>query len=356
MPNSEKEKTRKYRSRLYPKKTLKEALQIAKSIQDNNAGEPYNKIDVSKSVQLTPGSKKFKALLATSTSHGLTTGSYRAEYISLTGLGRSIVAPLSDKERNEAVLRALERNNFFKVFFEKFNQNKLPRDDLLENTLIREFKIPSDEVKECLDILKENMNDWGMLQEVGDDYWLRLDRLRSSEGITVEESTEVSSTDSETDIVLGPSPTQSEPADTQIIEPTVFISHSKNKTIREQIETILDFGQFKKVIAVKEETTSIPIPEKVFGLMRKCNCAIINVSADEQEKNSDGSYRVNPNVLIEIGAAFLAYNRKVILLWDKRVPVPSNLQGLYRCEYEGDELTFSAAMKLQKAFVDFRTK
>lgn len=88
--------------------------------------------------------------------------------------------------------------------------------------------------------------------------------------------------------------------------------------------------------------------------MRDCDCAIINVSADEQEKRPDETYGINPNVLVEIGAAFLKYNKKVILLVDKRITLPSNLQGLYRSEYEGDELTFSTAMKLQKALTDFR--
>lgn len=118
-----------------------------------------------------------------------------------------------------------------------------------------------------------------------------------------------------------------------------------------QIERILQFGQFDYEVAEKTETTAIPIPEKVFGSMRKCNCAIINISADEQEKREDGSYGINQNVLIEIGAAFLLYNRRVILLTNKRITMPSNLKGLYNCYYEGDELGFESIMKLQEALL-----
>jgi predicted nucleotide-binding protein len=138
--------------------------------------------------------------------------------------------------------------------------------------------------------------------------------------------------------------------------PRVFISHSKNQKIVGQIKQILDFGQFQYVVAEETETTAIPIPDKIFGFMRDCNCAIINISADEQEKRPDGTYGINANVLIEIGGAFLNYDRKVILLVDKRIQLPSNLQGLYRSEYEGDELTFTTAMKLQKALTDFRKR
>ena len=57
--------------------------------------------------------------------------------------------------------------------------------------------------------------------------------------------------------------------------------------------------------------------------------------------------------MIEVGAAFVLYDQRVILLWDKRLPVPSNLQGLYRCEFEGDEIGWDAGMKLMKALSQF---
>lgn len=85
-----------------------------------------------------------------------------------------------------------------------------------------------------------------------------------------------------------------------------------------------------------------------------CTAGIIIVSAEEGNKDADGNYRVNENVLIEIGAAFVLYDRRVVLLWDKQLPVPSNLQGLYRCEFDGSELSWSAGMKLMKAIKEFK--
>ena len=124
--------------------------------------------------------------------------------------------------------------------------------------------------------------------------------------------------------------------------------------ILNQIKTNLEFGGFHYKVAIETETTAIPIPEKIFGMMRDCNCAIVNVSADEQERREDGSYGINANVLVEIGAAFLAYNQRVILLVDKRLNLPSNLQGLYRCEYTGEELNSDAVTNLQKGLLQFR--
>jgi predicted nucleotide-binding protein len=48
------------------------------------------------------------------------------------------------------------------------------------------------------------------------------------------------------------------------------------------------------------------------------------------------------------------YGKKVILLVEKGVPLPSNLQGLYRCNYKGDDLDHEATMKLLKTFNLFR--
>lgn len=133
-----------------------------------------------------------------------------------------------------------------------------------------------------------------------------------------------------------------------------FIAHSDNMGIVEQVETMLDVANIEHEVAEDEETTAIPVPDKVFDAMRRCDVGVIVVSASEKHKNEAGDYTINENVLIEIGAAFLLYDRQVVLVWDKRLPIPSNLQGLYRCEYDGDELSWPTGMKLMKAIRNFK--
>ena len=133
-----------------------------------------------------------------------------------------------------------------------------------------------------------------------------------------------------------------------------FISHGKNSAIVEQVETMLGLADIPSEIAVKEETAAIPVPDKIFDAMKRCSAAIIIVSVDEGQKDAKGNYTINENVLIEIGAAFVLYDKRIVLLWDKRLNVPSNLQGLYRCEFEGDDLSWGAGMKLMKAIKGFK--
>jgi predicted nucleotide-binding protein len=293
----------------------------------------------------------------------LTTGSYSAEQIALTPPGVSIVSPKSESEKAESMKTALFKIPFFQKFFTNFNQGIVPKKEFLLNTLNREYGITTDECEACYEITMKNARELGILVNIKGNDYIQLEKL--STDTVVENFEEPGETDEERTDEQSPTKDLSQLFKTekqgpQTIEkqkPRVFISHSRNKKIVQQIETILKFGQFDYENAEERETIAIPISEKVFGLMKDCNCAIINLSVDEQEE-SDGGYKLNSNVLIEIGAAFLQYDRRVILLVDKRLSaqLPSNLNGLYRCEYQGDELSFDTAMKLQEALTKFREK
>ena len=116
---------------------------------------------------------------------------------------------------------------------------------------------------------------------------------------------------------------------------------------------MLEFLHYDYSVGDKEETT-VPISQSKFGLMRNCDCAIINIAAIEQEKRYSGLYILNSNVTSEINAAYLKYNMQVILLVERKVDLPPNLKGLKRLEYDSDDLSFNAAMDLEKILADFR--
>lgn len=347
---SQKKRKRKYATTAFPKNTLKDALRIAQSIHSNNADKPYDRLDLAKSLGYTPESSTFRTLIISSRRFGLTEGGYKADRISLTESGKLIASPKSEREKAEGLKQALFNIDLYEKFFLRFDAHRLPKKEYLKNTLNRDFGIPVSSSDKCYDMIIKNAEELGIISSIKDKEYIKMSNLVPSvlQKPKEKEEREKAETEEEFEAIEGKETREA------VKKPRVFISHSKNKKIVKQIKQILDFGQFENVIAEERETTAIPIPEKVFGLMRNCDCAIINASADEQEKREDETYGINQNVLIEIGAAFLMYNKKVILLVDKRIELPSNLQGLYRCEYKGDELTFNTAMKLQKALSEFR--
>lgn len=333
----------------FPRDSLKKALRLAESIEKNNAGQPFDRIDLAKSIDASPNSSGFRVMIISSGRYDLTSGGYMADKIELTSLGSSIVAPTINDNPKLSLRKALTTPEVFKNVFERFNKKNIPRDDVFKSTLKKDFGIPSEDVDACYRIIMQNIDELGLIQDVKGNQFINLDKLGEvKEGLVSKE-------------VSGSLQVGEEEIGAEAITPTkekaipkVFISHSKNENIIEQLKTILEFGDFQSTIAEEVETTSIPIPDKIFGLMRECNCAIINVSADEEMKQEDGNYRINENVLIEIGGAFVHYDKRVLLLVDKRIELPSNLQGLYRFEYEGNELSFPVAMKLQKALTEFK--
>ena len=136
----------------------------------------------------------------------------------------------------------------------------------------------------------------------------------------------------------------------------MFLTHGKNKRILQEVKEIVAYGKFEPIVAQEHETAAKPVPEKVMDEMRTCQAAVIHVGSEGVLHDKDGNEypQINGNVLIEIGAAMALYGRNFILLVEDGVKLPSNLQGLYECRYEGNQLSGEATMKLLKAFNEFK--
>lgn len=136
----------------------------------------------------------------------------------------------------------------------------------------------------------------------------------------------------------------------------VFITHGKNQELVEPIKKLLEFGELTPVVSVQRQSVSKPVPEKVMDDMRTCGAAIIHVDADTTIIDKDDKEHVllNPNVLIEIGAAMAFYGRRFILLVRDGVKLPSNLQGLYEVRYTNETLDATATIKLLEAIKDIK--
>jgi predicted nucleotide-binding protein len=124
----------------------------------------------------------------------------------------------------------------------------------------------------------------------------------------------------------------------------------------EPIKKLLEFGEMEAVVSVERQSVSKPVPEKVLDDMRRAGAAIIHVDAEKTIPDKDGVEHVllNPNVLIEIGAAMAFYGRRFVLLVREGVKLPSNLQGLYEVRYSGNTLDATSTIKLLEAIKDIK--
>ncbi len=122
------------------------------------------------------------------------------------------------------------------------------------------------------------------------------------------------------------------------------------------IRKLLEYGELEAVVSVDRQSVSKPVPEKIMDEMRKCGAAIIHVDAENTFEDAEGKVQavLNPNVLIEIGAAMAFYGRRFILLVKEGVKLPSNLQGLFEVRYPGDTLDADATIRLLEAMKDIK--
>lgn len=351
------------RYRTFPRFSLEETLVVPKAIQEKNAGKPMNRLLLAEAIQRKPSSSQYEGLLSASLRYGLTTGSKNVNQIALTERGNRATRPTSPGEGAAALREAALAPELMGRVYRHYDNSGLPSGPFFRNTLEREFGVPRTFTEELERLVFANGRFTGILRDVSGSPFIILENggaptIPGSPLVPGEQTGDNSAP-------TGPVP-PGDSAPTATVPPlagpdapvtAVFLAHGKNRGLLEQVKQVVTFGQLTPVVADEREATAIPVPEKVIGAMHSCQAGIIIVSADTKVPDGNGGekFHINENVLIEIGAATVLYRKKVILLWDKRIDVPSNLQGLYRCEFEGDTLDWDTGVKLQNTLTEFRS-
>jgi hypothetical protein len=356
----------------FPQSTLQQAQKIPSALVDNFGGREGSPPDIALALGISPTSSTWPYLAGSSIAYGLTDGGVNANVVKLTPLGRKLVAPEKEGDDLAARREAIMKPRISKEFFERYRRAKFPN-DLIGTNVLKSLGIPPGRVQSALDILKENGRYAGIIRETPNGPFVNLD----SPGVPAPTATpalpeqDLDEVDSAIEVGASssvPVPTPGAPlakSSATVVGGTlpfdskancVFISHGQQKAIVTQIKELLVFGGFDPIVSVERESTAIPVPEKVFEDMRSCGAGVIHVGAEGKYLDRDGTehMKINDNVLIEIGAAMALYGKKVILLVEKGIALPSNLQGLYRCDFEGGQLDYEATMKLLKTFSQFR--
>lgn len=351
-----------------PALTLDQALRVATGIWNDFAGRGAAPHDIAFAVGMTPTSGHWRTLTGASIAYGLTEGGYNADTIRLTPLGRRIVAPEEEGDELRARAEAVMKPRVMREFFTRYNRAKFPQDQIAANVLVG-MGLPKERAQEAVELLKDAGKRTGLIRDTKTGLFVALPAAgeapigpQHSDGVAGESEQSPPALERESLDEGAQRGTATLPAARVPSQPAsnnkVFITHGKSRAVVNQIKELLLFGNFEPIISVERESTAVPVPDKVFDDMRDCCAGVIHVNSEGELLDAEGNKHahLNHNVLIEIGAAIALYNKRVILLVQKGVTLPSNLQGLYRCEYEGDKLDYDATMKLLKTFNEFRAK
>lgn len=350
-----------------PSYSLEQALEVPKAIADNFAYGPTKPAQVAEAMGVKPNSGPFRGKCGAALAYGLTDGGPNAPKVSIEDLGMRIVRPTVEGDDEEAKREALLTPSIVGEFLRKYNNAQLPKKNIANNVLI-DMGVPPDRAESALTLILNGAEAVGFIEESNGKRYVNLSASRTSNediegsndeidesgesGKRVEESefSEPQRSQNEPDI------SAESPASNMLNERRVFISHGKNKDLVDSIKKLLSFGELEPVVSVERSSVSQPVPDKVMSEMRSCGASIIHVSDEQKLIDQEAKEHIvlNPNVLMEIGAAMALYGRRFILLVKDGVKLPSNLQGLYEVRYSGDNLDGEATIKLLEAIRDVK--
>lgn len=353
-----------------PAASLDEALRIPQAIFDHYAGKPTAPLYVAKALNVDPRGSQLKVLSGAAIAFGLIEGGAQASTISVTDLAKRILRPKEEGADIVARREAVLGPRVFGEFLRNYDSHPFPRQDIALNVL-EDLGVPRDKAAEVLERIDASARSVGFVEEIKGKPYVSLNGLAAS-AISPTEPQLANDNPSPTIDVPPPKPVSSPEVGTIQQAPKqttlataiadderrrkVFITHGKNRELVEPIKKLLEFGELTPVVSVERQSVSKPVPEKVMDDMRVCGAAIIHVDADRTIVDNEGNEHVllNPNVLIEIGAAMAFYGRRFILLVKDGVKLPSNLQGLYEVRYSNETLDAHATIKLLEAIKDIK--
>jgi predicted nucleotide-binding protein with TIR-like domain len=341
-----------------PGSSLENALRVPRAISENYASGSVTALQLAAALNMSPASGPFRSLCGASIAYGLTDGGSNAQQISLTPLGKRIVKPLAEGDDMAAKREAILKPRVVGEFLKRYSGSPIPRHDIALNVL-QDMGVPKDKAESVFALILDSAQTVGLLREIKEKQYVDLTGVDTS-GPKEETPQELDERDDvppeeagEPPAPPGPGPSSKIPAQ---IGRRVFITHGKDMSFLEPIKKLLGFGEMTPVVSVEKQSVSKPVPDKVMEDMRSCSAAIIHVDAEQKliDKDANEHKIVNPNVLIEIGAAMALYGRRFILLVREGLELPSNLQGLYTVRYKGDVLDGEATIKLLEAINDIK--
>jgi len=278
-----------------------------------------------------------------------------------------VVRPTEEGDDVVAMREALLRPRVIGEFLQKYNSAPLPRSDIAINVLL-EMGVPTERTQEVLDFILQGATGAGLLRDIKGKKYVDLAGVsppdKTAEQHLLDDGTDPAEDladgraeeDEGQELALNRQASLQRQPQSQAQNRRVFITHGKNKSLIEPIKKLLGFGELEPVVSVEKTSISQPVPDKVMNDMRSCSSAIIHVDAEQTliDREAKEQVIVNPNVLIEIGAAMALYGRRFILLVRDGVRLPSNLQGLFEVRYVGESLDGDATIKLLEAINDIK--
>ena len=337
-----------------PRVSLNDALRIPKALAEQYGKHPATPVDVGAAIGIRPTSGGFRELTGASIAYGMTEGGYNAPMISLTALGKRIVAPTEEGDDAKALQEAFLNPRIISDFLTRYDGSPFPTDQIAKNVL-EGMGVPGERLTDGLTLIKSSAEDLGFLVPINGKGYVQLKgatakRAGANPSVTPtldeEPLTEVATV---TPLLQAPKAEETAPSK------PLFIAHGKKKGALEKLEKVLKEFNVAYRVAISEPNLGRPIPVKVKQIMSQCGSAILIFTKDEVFKDADGNdvWRPSENVVFELGAASYAYEDQVVILKEKGLNFPTDYGSVGHIEFVEDDIQ-AKAIDLLKELVGMK--
>lgn len=332
----------------YPAHTLEDALGIADTIQNANAGLPFERALLAGALGTTPKSSAFTMRLNASAAYGLTQGGYNDAEIRLTPLGQAAVAAEDESQRKRALAEAAMTPGVFGKFYELLDGKRLPESAAAQSILRREQGVAESLAEECLSIIIANGEYAGILREENGGVIVRIGARSQPVADAAQASLDT-------------------PAQPAIAPPTSDLSSgdvdAASKDEREGKVFVGHVGESEaaRFVASMLEQFGIPIAKPDFG--EDGRPAALSGAAGEMKTagaaalvfaGGSQSQAARDGMLCMLGACLALYGERVVIFHETDAVAGLNLDGLSCVGFERERIAESGLgllMGLHKAGV-----
>lgn len=344
--------------RKFPKNTLEDALRLAQKIQDENAGQPIDRLLLADALGLGSGSSNYRYLLSSARTYGLTEGTEKAKSIELTELGKKATGR-AGAERMAALRQSAATPEIFGRFYERYDHARLPSETMLPKLLVNDFGVAEKDAEECAITLITNGKYVDIIRDISGKACVMLDAPEASGDAVADNVVEDADGDAAGDGTgMEPAANEQESgeaarepaAEEQRGSKPIFVGHGTNTAPMEQVERILNRLRVPFKRAMSEPNLGRPIPGKVKETMESCGSAILIFTRDAKYLDEEGNevWRPSENVVHELGAASFAYGDRIVIFKEEGVTLASNFSSIGYIEFTEGSLEDKTADLLQE--------
>jgi hypothetical protein len=125
-----------------------------------------------------------------------------------------------------------------------------------------------------------------------------------------------------------------------------------------QIQTVFELAGIKSHASERapHDGSAVLVADEAAEVMRRCDAALVLLSEEDCRREESGAPAVSPRPLVEIGAASVLYERRVLLLLEGPAALPAGLASLPHVTLGEGGLTWEVGIELLKAVRGFANR